>query len=325
MKSNPKVSIIVPIYNARDYLRKCLDSILRQTYSNIEILCIDDGSTDESREIISEYSEKDSRLLSIYKDNGGESCARNTGLKMMTGEYVGFVDCDDWIEPTMLETLLSFAQMYNVDLVASTWYRDQDNSSEKIENLSPVDKSVFGREELLNYIYRRDEYRGFAYMWNKLYKRKLFYDKAGYLMLFDEDLELGGDVLYLAKLVLNTQRAFYVDDAFYHYNQRETSGCHTQVLKKREDWLEAYKRVLSYIADNGIETEALPWIKRFLAYHSSNVAVMAYNQNDKSVLLRCQKIMREYREEYCVTNQKYSDRIKRYEKILDLEIRENKS
>ena len=113
-------------------------------------------------------------------------------------------------------------------------------------------------------------------------------------MLFDEDLALGGDVLYLAKLAFNTNSAFYIDEAFYHYNQREDSGCHTQSLKKREDWLEAYKRILNYIDVNGIKTEILPWIKRFLSYHSSNIAEMAYFQKNKDVLLICQSIMRQY-------------------------------
>lgn len=317
---NPKVSIILPIYNTKDYLEKCLDSILAQTYKNLEIICIDDGSSDGSELILDQYSKSDNRIKAIHKKNGGESSARNAGLQMMTGKYVGFMDCDDWIESNMYEKLVSTIVEKKVDMVASTWYCDTSHSSEKVENCCSVSKDVFTQEELLKYIYKRDNYRGFAYMWDKLYKRKLFYDKKGQLMLFDEDLALGGDVLYLAKLAFNTINAFYIDEAFYHYNQREDSGCHTKDLKKREDWLEAYKRILKYIEQNKIHTEMLPWIKRFLAYHSSNVAEMAYIQKNRNVLLRCQQIMKQYEKEYYATNQEYLDRIIRYKKILVYEL-----
>lgn len=318
-----KVSIILPVYNAKDYLEKCLDSILGQTYRNLEILCIDDGSTDGSEVILDKYSRKDGRIRLIHKENGGECSARNTGLRMMTGQYVGFVDCDDWVEEDMYEKLMSVMVKNQVDMVISTWYCDTAEKNVKTENRHPVSKETFGREALLNYLYRRDDYRGFAYMWDKLYKRKLFYDQSGKLMLFDEDLALGGDVLYLAKLAFNTEKAFYVDEAFYHYNQREDSGCHTQNLKKREDWLEAYKRILNYIEVNDIKTETVPWIKRFFAYHSSNVAQMAYGQKNRGVLLRCQAIMELYGDEYFMTNQQYPDRIERYKKIMTYELGES--
>lgn len=313
---NPLISIILPIYNTASYLSKCIESLLNQTYKNLEIICIDDGSDDGSEIILDKYAEIDSRIKAIHKRNGGESSARNIGLQKMSGQYVGFVDCDDWVEPDMYENLLLKAIENKVDIVASTWYCDHENTSEKILNRLPVLEEVFDRERLLNYIYKRDDYRGFAYMWDKLYKRELFYDTGGSLMLFDEDLELGGDVIYLAKLALNCKQAAYINKAFYHYNQRAISGCHTQNLKKREDWIEAYRRLINYIETNGFESSVLPWIKRFMAYHSSNVAEIAYVQNNKEVLMRCQNIMHQYENEYISTNQKYPDRIERYRKIL---------
>lgn len=312
------ISIILPIYNTESYLPKCIESILNQTYRNIEIIGVDDGSTDGSEMILDNYAREDPRIKVIHKKNGGESSARNVGLQMMSGQYVAFIDCDDWIEPDMYEKLIAYMLEKNVDMVASSWYRDRDDSSEKIQNRLPVSEKTFGREELLNYIYKRDDYRGFSYMWNKLYKRKLFYDADHKLMLFDEDLILGGDVLYLGKLVVNTKSAVYIDKAFYHYNQRATSGCHTEDLDKREDWLEAYRRLILYIENMHIETNIMPWIKRFMAYHSSNVAEIAYKQGNQGVLLRCQKIMIQYEKEYLETNQQYPDRIERYKKILEL-------
>ena len=313
---DPLVSIILPIYNANLYLSKCIESVLQQTYKNLEVICIDDGSTDGSEVILDRYSAMDSRIRAIRKKNGGESSARNAGLKVMSGQYVAFLDCDDWIEPDMYERLVSYAIEKKVDMVVSTWFCDRENISKKISNLLPISKEVFGRKQLLNYIYRRDDYRGFAYMWDKLYRRELFYDSEGNLMLFDEDLTLGGDVLYLGKLALNTKSSFYIDEAFYHYNQREISGCHTKDLKKHEDWIEAYRRLISYLEKAGIKEDMILWIKRFMAYHSSNAAELAYEQGNQDVLIRCQGIMNQYKSEYISTNQQYPDRIERYNKIL---------
>lgn len=314
---NPKVSIILPVYNTKEYLEQCLDSILSQTYTNLEILCVDDGSTDGSERILDKYACEDERIKVVHQENGGESSARNTGLKMMTGEYVGFIDCDDWIEKDMYYRLVNTAVEKRIDIVASSWYRDFEKVNEKIKNRGFVSKEPFGREELLYYIYKRDCYRSFAYIWDKLYRKELFYDPNGNLMLFDEDLILGGDVLYLGKLILNAQSAIYIDEAFYHYNQRQNSGCHTLDLKKQEDWLEAYKRLIVYAENKCVETNVLLLIKRFLVYHSSNVAEMAYEQKNKETLLRCQKIMRQYEKEYCCTNKQFPDRIDRFYKIMN--------
>ncbi len=316
-RNNPLISVIIPVYNTKNYLRRCLDSVSKQTYSNLEIICIDDGSSDGSQIIVDEFASRDARFKVLHKQNEGESSARNAGLRMATGDYWTFVDCDDWLEKNMYEELVDKIRKYHVDVVASAWYKDDEYNSIKIENVLPVCTTVIDKETLLMYVYKRDYYRGFSYMWNKLYRRELFLDNEGKLILFPEDLELGGDVYYLARLVLNTNTAVYVDTAFYHYIQRETSGVHTKSLKKRMDWLEAYKRVITYIEVNEIETEALLWIKRFLGYHSSNVAEMAYEQKNAEVLKACQRLMQRYYKEYCTTNQEYIDRIDRYNRILD--------
>lgn len=315
---NPVVSIIIPIYNTEKYLSRCIGSVINQTYKELEIICVDDGSTDGSELILDELAKRDSRIRAIHKKNGGESSARNVGLKVMTGEYVGFMDCDDWIEPDMYEKLVSIAVENEVDIVASAWFKDFDKESVRIENQLPVLPKVFGKEELLRYLYMRDSYRGFTYMWNKLYKKSLFCDNDDEFILFDEDLVLGGDVLCLGRLALKTQRAFYLDEAFYHYYQRNTSGSHTVDLNKRKDWLKAYKKLIKYIEEQKIKTDALVWIKRLLAYHSSNVAELAYEQGNSIVLRECQQIMLKYSEEYYKTNREYKDWLCRFDKILTL-------
>ena len=117
--NNPKISVIVPVYNVERYLRKCLDSIIAQTFSDWECICVDDGSPDNSGKILDEYAAKDKRFVIIHKENGGVSSARNAGLDMARGEYITFCDSDDWIEKETYEVAYMNAKKNNADIV--TW------------------------------------------------------------------------------------------------------------------------------------------------------------------------------------------------------------
>ena len=112
-----KISVIVPIYNVEQYLRKCIDSIINQTYKNLEIILVDDGSWDNSPRICDEYAKRDNRIKVIHKKNGGLADARNTGLKMITGNYISFIDSDDYIEKTMYEKMIKVILKYNADII----------------------------------------------------------------------------------------------------------------------------------------------------------------------------------------------------------------
>lgn len=114
--SGIKISIIIPVYNIAEYLPRCLDSVLVQTHKNLEIIVVDDGSIDSSKDVINAYAEKDSRIVAIFKENSGVSDTRNKGLEIATGDYIGFVDGDDYIEPDMYEILLKNALKYNADI-----------------------------------------------------------------------------------------------------------------------------------------------------------------------------------------------------------------
>ena len=310
-----KVSIIIPVYNTASYLRKCLDSAKNQTYTNLEIICVDDGSTDGSEKIVDEYLD-DERFVIIHKKNGGESSARNTGLLKITGDYIGFMDCDDWIEKDMYETLVEAIEANDVDMAAASWFKSYDDEEKEAVNLKPVDKGVFNRDKLLRYIYERDTYQGFAYMWDKLYSRKVLTEANGEMLLFDENIQLGGDVIYLAKAALNCEKSIYIPRGMYHYYQRNKSGCHTENLKKRLDWIKSYFIVIDMFEKNNVQDDVLGYVKRFLAYHSSNVADLAYRQNDSQTLLYCQNIMRKYEDYYVSLNQLYPERILKFKKIL---------
>ena len=144
---NPLISVVVPIYNVEKYLKKCLDSILSQSYTNLEIILVDDGSPDNCGKICDEYRNKDSRIIVIHKKNGGLSSARNAGIDICKGEYLSFIDSDDFISPTYIEDLYSAINKYKVDIATFSWYRE---FYDETENLVKLDTSETTTSEELS-------------------------------------------------------------------------------------------------------------------------------------------------------------------------------
>ena len=311
-----KISIIIPVYNTADLIEKCVESVRRQTYKNLEIICVDDGSEDGSGEVLDRMAKIDSRILVFHQKNFGESRARNVGLSKSTGDYIGFLDCDDWIEPEMYECLVKAMREYDADMAASGWYKDWGGKNEKIKIIGIVEKGVFGRNQLLHYIYERDRHKEFAYIWNKIYKREILQRENREFIWFSEDLILGGDVLYLAEVALNVSKAVFVNRTFYHYFQREDSGGHSRDFAARKGHLIAYLRIIELFGDENVPEDIMVWVKRFLAYQSSVIGRVAYEQKDEKGLLFCQELMKRYEKEYVSTNQEYPERILEFNKIL---------
>lgn len=310
------VSIIVPVYNTENELPRCLTSIVNQSYKDLEIICIDDGSADRSGVIADEFARGDSRIRVIHKSNGGESSARNAGLKLAKGEYIAFCDCDDYLDTDMYEVLVSEIKKKQADIAAAGWYQEDLFQMREVKNVKPVENIVFGRDQFLRYLYMRDSYRGLAYMWNKLYRREILRDKEGGQIFFDETMQIGADVLYLAEAALQAKRVIYIDRPFYHYCQREESGCRTKDPARLRDWLRAYEKVIQRFKEERVDQEILDYVKRFLAYHSSNAAEIAISRGDVQAKKEFQKIMRRYAPEYMLLNQQYPKRIQRYCDLL---------
>lgn len=316
-----KISIIIPIYNTVLYLRKCLQSICKQTYKNLEIICIDDGSFDGSEDIVDEFAARDKRIIAIHKKNGGESNARNCGLRMCTGDYVTFVDCDDWLESEMYTILITALEQYRVDMVASGYYIDTNTASRRAINNLSVATNVFGRHRLMEYVYRRDDYRGFTgYIWCKIYKSEILQHENKEWILFDEHLKIGGDILYFSEVTLNTRKVIYIDQAFYHYYQRKNSTYHSEDEVLWADILRTYQIVIENFTKKQIEADILVWIKRFLVYRSELVAEIAYRNKNKGILDYSTGLMREYQKEYLQTNQQHPERVRQYYTILDYKL-----
>ena len=161
------ISVIIPVYNVEKYLRRCLDSVINQTFRDLEMICVNDGSTDSSAEILEEYKSRDERIIIINKVNGGLSSARNAGMKVAQGEYIGFVDSDDWIDLDFFEKLYTAAKKHNADAACAEVWRTY--SSGKI-----IKKVEIRKEEIL--LTHGEKYRWFkiprnCYVWNKIYKK----------------------------------------------------------------------------------------------------------------------------------------------------------
>lgn len=313
-----KVSVICPVYNTHSYLRKCIDSVLNQTYRNLELICIDDGSSDGSEKIVDEYAAKDSRMIVVHQENAGESAARNAGLRLATGDYWTFIDCDDWLELDMYEKLVEAIEIQNVEIAACSYVEEFAENPIVVKNKGKLESDRFSRDRLFYYIYYRDTYRSFGYMWDKLYKKECFYDENGEMFLFDEKMKLGGDIIYLAQLVSRCKNAAYVDFAGYHYRQREDSGSHVVgTVASRLGAVEAYERVIKLLTDHNVQGETVDYAKRFLGYHCILISEAAEKNHDLEGFRKVQMYMRQYEEPYVRMNADHPERVEQYREIMN--------
>jgi glycosyltransferase involved in cell wall biosynthesis len=225
MSKSTLLSIVVPIYNIESFVAECAESLINQTYHNLEIILVNDGSTDNSGQICDHYAKKDDRIKVIHKPNGGLISARKTGLKMSSGEYVGYVDGDDWVEPEMYENLIGQAILHQADVVVAG---HKENLAGRIEILhNQIEKGVYKGGDLEEKVFSRMLYSGkfsqfgiFSYVWGKLYKRSVLYPNQ---MSVDESIFIGEDAACLYPTLLDSQTIVVLDSAHYHYRQRVDS------------------------------------------------------------------------------------------------------
>lgn len=221
------ISVIVPVYMVEKYIRKCLDSIIAQTYFDLEIILIDDGSLDHSGSICDEYSQKDIRVKCIHTENKGLSSARNLGIQMAQGDYIGFVDPDDWIEPDMYETLLEGVEKCKADMsMCGFWV--EDDSSKKETNF--IDGLFIGNDSLRALL----ECNINTHVWNKLYRKNLF-KNVKFL-----DNHYYEDVIILHRILAEVEKTIVISTPKYHYRQREDSIVRNQSAKYLIDYAMSY-------------------------------------------------------------------------------------
>ncbi|MCX4316099.1 MAG: glycosyltransferase [Lachnospiraceae bacterium] len=271
-KKEGMVSVVVPVFNTEAYLHRCIDSILAQTYSNIEVIVIDDGSTDSSGKICDFYAGADSRVKVLHQENQGVSIARNHGIHQAAGEYILFVDSDDWMEPNMLETMFEKVKRDRRQLIVCNAFRD-NNPSRKIMDLDIQEDEVLSFQELA-----RCDRRGISVMdgpWGKLYNLNLIRENA---LEFDPQINFGEDRLFVFHYTCLVEETVCIAKPYYHYVYREESALNGELSERHFQIFKVYQILLSYFEESSERYEALRqaclnlvyWYKRRCASKESS-------------------------------------------------------
>ena len=288
------ISIIVPVYKVEKYLERCINSVLNQTYTNIECIIIDDGSPDQCPEICDRYAFSDERVKVIHKKNGGLSSARNQGLDIAKGGYIAFVDSDDYIHPRMIELLYTNLKKTDADIAMCDIEYVYDNNFEKKENISPVKAEVIDRKHLLEKLLQ--QYAGvYVVMCNKLYRKELWNQLRFPIGVLHEDEAVIHD------LFLRCNKCVSLNEKLYSYYQRSGSIMNSQ--KSDRDLLyydmlaDRFNKIQGIVDERYlIERIKLIWWEYMDTYYEF------WNKNPKSIYLKKMKqslwkvmpIMKEY-------------------------------
>lgn len=214
------ITVIIPVYNVEEYLSRCIDSVINNTYSKLQIICIDDGSRDNSGSILDYYENMDSRIHVIHQRNKGVSAARNAGLRESKGEYIAFIDADDWVHPQYFEVMITLAQRLSASIVISSFIKTGEDIG-----FSKLDNGIIS-EQLVTFEHYLTSRKMKNYVWGKLYKTDLLKD-----VFFCENITLGEDAVFNAAIIYRLTRhskIYYIDKELYFYYDRPGSILHTE-------------------------------------------------------------------------------------------------
>ena len=262
--SNPLISVIIPVYKVEKYLEKCVDSVINQTYDNLEIILVDDGSPDNCPKMCDEYAKKDKRIKVIHKENGGVGSARNKGIEKSTGDYITFVDSDDWIEKEFIHEMLDIANKYKVDYVTCGYYRVYESKKEIINgNLEEI---VIDSKEYVNKLLNVQNGYGFVHM--KLIKKTKISN-----LRFEEKLVVGEDALFNIELCKHINKAVILNKSLYNYFFNSNSVVRKYDEKYVDKYLNSMKYMSEYIEKNYNNIETIINLYNYIVYHVMLICV----------------------------------------------------
>ena len=283
-----KISVIVPIYNVEKYLPICIESIINQTYKNLEIILVNDGSTDNCRKICDKYARKDNRIKVIHKENGGLSDARNVGMEYATGDYIYFIDSDDYIDIKTIEILYKNLKKYNADISMSRFIRTNNNNFRS--DLSNEKIKLYSNVESLNMLYNKEftfheNYALFICAWNKLYKKELLEGIQYPIGKLYEDGATTYKILYKASLIVCSSLQLY------YYYQREESISRKKFDETRFHRMDAFKGQMNFYKEKNLKQIYYNCLNTYL-----NMIIEYYYLADKHP--NCEKIRKYLRREF---------------------------
>lgn len=235
------ISVIIPIYNVEKYLTRCVDSIINQTYRNIEIILVDDESPDKCPEICDRYLNKDNRIKVIHKKNGGLSDARNKGMDIAKGDYIAFVDSDDYIALDMYENLISLIEKYNADISSCSVYKFYEDEDINLNCNQEYNVKVYSNEQALKSLIEEKEIK--QTVWNKIYKKSVIKD------IKFEVGKIHEDEYWTYQIIGNANKIVHINKPMYYYLQRKDSIMGQEYSAKRLNVIYSRKERLDYIAN----------------------------------------------------------------------------
>ena len=250
MENQVKVSVVIPIYNVEQYLPKCLASVVHQTLQEIEIICVNDGSTDNCLKILEEFESKDKRIKIINKENGGLGSARNAGLEYAKGEYISFIDSDDYIDENFLELLYNEAKEDDADVACGGIKRENDGKTHFLINYSHtiITDDIYEKINI-------SKATQFSFVWNKIYKHTFLKENE---LKFMQDIVFE-DLIYTPQIMIKSDTLVTVPNTFYHYVKREKSIFQdTENFEMQKDKLFALKYMCEYYKKSGIDFNQFP-------------------------------------------------------------------
>lgn len=253
-----KFSIIIPVYNVEKYIHKCIDSVIKQSYGNIEVILVNDGSPDNCGNICEEYHKMDNRVKVIHKENGGLSSARNAGINIVTGDYIIFLDSDDWIENDFIKRLYNYIKSNDFEVIVvsvKAYFEDTNEFQEKIYNIE--EKTAKSGYEVFKYLYNKKSFWGAA--WQFVVKKDFWVNNG---MMFEDGI-YHEDELYSPELLLLANKVGFCNNAFY-VNRSERSGSiiNSYNIKKEFDKVFIIKALIKLSETPkfiGIKSELLKW------------------------------------------------------------------
>ena len=239
------ITIIIPVYNVEKYLERCIDSVIEQTYKNLEIILVDDGSTDSSGKLCDEFAKKDTRIKVIHKTNGGLSDARNKGLEIATGEYIAFADSDDYLEEDMLETLHNLSTEHNADISIVSYYEYYNGKLIGVRDSKKLE--IFNKLDAMKELLMDTKIQSYA--WNKLFKRNLFEN-----LTFPKGKNFE-DIATTLLLFEKSEKVVLLEEPKYYYLRRDNSIVGTRNAKTYLDYLDVIYGKYFYLKDKYPEIE----------------------------------------------------------------------
>ena len=279
MIMQPLISVIVPVYNVEQYLDRCVNSLVGQTYQNLEIILVDDGSPDGCSVICDNWARKDSRVIVIHKNNGGLSSARNSALDVCSGDVIAFVDSDDWVEPDMFEKMLESMQEHDADIVQCSVLKTYENGQSVLIDKGLPTRVFSGETALHDFLYHRN--RMTSEVWNKIYKASLF-RAGGNQLRFPEGLN-SEDYYLLCHAYRQINKLYYSPQAFYHYCVREDSICREGMNPHTFDKIAVAKLCKDYLlSENYQDSHAIDFF--VMQGHYDVLFTLLRNQADEGLL-----------------------------------------